>query len=113
VYLRPFPEPNQRWQVSTQGGAQPLWNPNGREIFYRSEDKTMVVSVSAGAVPTLSDPTLLFEQPYAFGAGITIPNYDISADGQRFVMVKGESNAARLNLVLNCFEELRRLVPTD
>ena len=90
-----------------------MWNPNGREIFYRSEDKMMVVSVSAGAVPTLPDPTLLFEQPYAFGAGITIPNYDISADGQRFVMVKDESNATRLNVVLNWFEELKRLVPNN
>ena len=113
VYLGPFPEPDRRWQVSTLGGTQPLWNPNGKEIFYRSGDKMMVVTVSAGAEPTLSDPRLLFEQRYAFGAGITIPNYDVSADGQRFVMVKEESNANRLNLVLNWFEELKRLASTD
>jgi serine/threonine-protein kinase len=111
VYLRPFPEPDQRWQVSTEGGTQPLWNPNGREIFYRSGDKMMVVSVSTGRAPTLSAPTLLFETPYAFGAGVTIPNYDISADGRRFVMVKEDSNASRLNVVINWFEELKRLVP--
>ena len=41
---------------------------------------------------------MLFEQRYAFGAGITIANYDVSADGQRFVMVKGEDSAGRLNV---------------
>jgi hypothetical protein len=88
-----------------------MWNPNGREIFYRSDDKMMVVSVSAGAEPTLSEPKQLFERRYAFGGGLTIPNYDVSADGQRFVMVKEESNANRLNLVLDWFDELRKLAP--
>ena len=110
VYLRPYPESGRRVTVSTQGGTQPVWNPNGREIFYRTEDKMMAVSVS-GTEPTLSEPRLLFEQRYAFGGGLTIPNYDVSSDGQRFVMVKEESNASRLNLVLNWFEELRTLAP--
>jgi serine/threonine-protein kinase len=110
VYLRPFGVAGPRVTVSTQGGTQPMWNPNGKEIFYRAEDKMMAVSVS-GPEPVLSEPTLLFEQRYAFGGGLTIANYDVSADGQRFVMVKEESNASRLNLVLNWFEELRALVP--
>jgi hypothetical protein len=113
VYLRPFPAPDQRWQVSTDGGTQPVWNPNGQEIFYRSGDKMMAVSVSTGTVPTLADPQVLFEQPFAFGSGITIPNYDVSADGQRFLMIKEDANASRLNVVLNWTEELKRLVPTQ
>jgi serine/threonine-protein kinase len=111
VYLRPFPAPDRRWQVSTGGGTQPVWNPNGREVFYRSGDRMMLVSVALGEEPTLSEPTSLFEEPYAFGRGITIPNYDVSADGQRFLMVKDQSNAGQLNLILNWTEELRRLVP--
>ena len=55
---------------------------------------------------------MLFDRRYAFGAGITIPNYDVSPDGERFVMVKDESNASRLNVVLNWFDELRTRVPT-
>jgi hypothetical protein len=51
----------------------------------------------------------LFDKPYAFGAGVTVPNYDVSPDGQRFVMVKEESGAGRLNVVLNWTEELKRL----
>lgn len=72
----------------------------------------MAVNVSAGTELTLSDPTVLFEERYSFGSGITNRNYDISADGQRFVMVKDELNTRRLNLVLNWFEELEQLAPT-
>jgi serine/threonine-protein kinase len=112
VYLRPFSGPDRKWQVSTQGGTQPVWNPNGRELFYRSGSRMMVVALSAGAEPTLSPPRLLFEQRYAFGSGITIANYDVSPDGQRFVMVKEDSSSSRLNVVLNWFDELTRLVTT-
>ena len=81
------------------------------EIFYRQEDKMMAVTLSAADQPALSEPKLLFEQRYAFGGGLTIPNYDVSADGQRFVMVREESTSSRLNLVLNWFEELRAPAP--
>jgi eukaryotic-like serine/threonine-protein kinase len=115
VYLRPFPAPDQRWQVSTQGGTQPIWNPNGREIFYRDDAKMMAVEVtlSTDAVPVLSEPELLFEQSYAYGAGITIPNYDVSADGQRFLMVKEDAGVRHLNIVLNWTQELEELAPAQ
>jgi hypothetical protein len=67
--------------------------------------------VSTGPIPVLSQPHQLFEQRYAFFT-ITIPNYDVSPDGQRFVMVKDEPGSDRLNVVLNWTEELKRLVPT-
>jgi dipeptidyl aminopeptidase/acylaminoacyl peptidase len=113
VYLRPFPAPDQRWQVSTQGGSQPTWNRNGREIFYRDGDKMMSVAVSFDAEPVLEEPVLLFEQRYAFGTGITIPNYDVSADGQQFLMVKEDERQGELNLVLNWTAELERLAPAQ
>jgi hypothetical protein len=56
---------------------------------------------------------ILFDQPYEYGSGITIPNYDVSADGQQFLMVKGQAGASRLNVVLNWFEELKRLAPAN
>jgi uncharacterized protein YfaP (DUF2135 family) len=49
----------------------------------------------------LGQPTMLFERPYSYGAGITIANYDVTADGQRFLMVKDEDNVSRLRVVLN------------
>ena len=103
VYVRPFPGPDRRWQVSTQGGTQP-----GREIFYRVGNKMMVVDVSAGVELTLSPPRQLFEQRYVF-QNVSLANYDISPDGQRFVMVKDEAGSGRLSVVLNWTEELKGL----
>ncbi len=113
VYLRPFPGLERKWQISTEGGTQAIWNPNGKEIFYRNGDKMMTVEMSTTPDLALSPPRLLFEQRYAFGAGITIANFDVSRDGQRFIMVKDESSAGRLNVVLNWFTDLNRLAPAS
>ena len=112
VYLRPYPGPDRKKQVSTQGGTHPKWNRNGKELFYRVGNKMMVVDVSTSPDLTLSQPRVLFEQRYAFGSASTIPNYDVSPDGQRFVMVKDDSASGRVNIVLNWFEELKARVPT-
>jgi serine/threonine protein kinase/Tol biopolymer transport system component len=109
VYLRRFLGPDRRWTISTQGGTQPLWSPNGKEIFYRDGDKMMAVAIATAPDVELSAPRVLFEQRYAFGAGITIANYDVAADGERFIMVKDEAGAGRLNVVLNWLSELRRV----
>jgi serine/threonine-protein kinase len=111
VYVRPFPGPGSRRQVSVEGGTQPLWNRNGKEIFYRHGNKMMVVGVSAGANLALSPPRQLFEQRYLF-QNISLSNYDISPDGQRFLMVKDDAGSGRLNVVLNWLEELKARVPT-
>jgi hypothetical protein len=71
----------------------------------------MAVDVTTTPQVTLSTPRVLFEQRYAYGAGITMANYDVTKDGQRFIMVKDESGAARLNVILNWLSELRRVAP--
>jgi serine/threonine-protein kinase len=111
IYLRPFPGPDRRWTISTQGGTQPAWNPNGKEIFYRNADKMMAVDVATVPEVKLSAPRTLFEKEFAFGRGITIANYDVMPDGDHFVMVKDEPGAARLHVVLNWQSELTRLTP--
>ena len=113
VYIRPFPDPERRWQVSTDGGTQPLWNPNGKEIFYRHGNKMMAVDVSTRTRGdlTLSQPRQLFEQRYVF-QNVSLANYAVSPDGQRFLMVKDEAGSGRLNVVLNWHEELKQRVPT-
>jgi eukaryotic-like serine/threonine-protein kinase len=108
--VRPFPGPGRRWQVSTAGGTQPSWSRNGKEISYRVGDKMMVVDVAAGLDLTLSQPRQLFEQRYVF-QNVSMANYDVAPDGQRFVMIKDEAGSGRLNVVLNWTEELKRLVP--
>jgi serine/threonine-protein kinase len=112
VYIRPFPGPDRKWLISTQGGTHPRWNPNGKELFYRNGNKMMAVDVSTKPDLVLSQPRLLFELRYSFGSAQSIANFDVSLDGQRFVMVKDESGSGRLNVVLNWFDELTRLAPT-
>ena len=111
VYVRPSGT-ERRWQVSTEGGTSPVWNRNGREVFYRSGNKIMAVDVAAaGAEATLSRPQVLFEHAYTYGATITIANFDVAPDGQRLLMVQDEPGAGRLAIVLNWADELKRLLP--
>jgi Tol biopolymer transport system component len=112
VFLSPFPRVDRKAQVSVEGGTQATWNPNGREIFYRNGTKMMSVAVSTAPTLSLGAPRLVFDHRYAFGAPLTIPNYDVSPDGERFVMIKDESSSGRLNVVLNWTEELKQRVPT-
>ncbi len=110
VYVRPFPSAEGKRQVSTGGGDWPKWHPNGKELFYLNGDKMIVVDVETEGELTLGDPRLLFEKSLAN------PYYDVTPDGQRFVMIEeGESQPAPTQLILvqNWGEELKRLVPTN
>ena len=114
VYVQPYPGPGGKWQVSTEGGAEPVWNRNGRELFYRSGDKMMSVEVSTQPTFSIGKPKLLFTGQYVPTAA-TISNYDVSPDGQRFLMVKANEQGqatTQINVVLNFTEELKRRVPT-
>ena len=74
----------------------------------------MVVAINTQATFSATTPRVLFEGPYELGLGFR-QNYDVTPDGQRFVMVRAAqgSERAQINVVLNWFEELKRLVPTD
>ena len=114
VYVQPYPGPGGKWPISTEGGTEPVWNPNGRELFYRSGDKMMAVDIATQPSFTAGKPRLLFEGTYE-PTWATNPNYDVSADGQRFLMVKAseqEQSNTQINVVQNWFEELKRRVPT-
>jgi hypothetical protein len=114
IYVQPYPGPGGKWQISTEGGTEPVWNPNGRELFYRSGDKMMAVEIATQPGFSAGKPRMLFEGPYQL-APVTFPNYDVSPDGQRFLMVKAnetrEAAPTQINVVLNWFEELKRRVP--
>jgi Tol biopolymer transport system component len=112
VFLRRYPGPEGRWTVSTGGGTSPLWNHTGNELFYRNGNRMMAVSVATTRDDaTLGTPRVLFEGPYLYGSTVALPNYDVSADGQRFLMVKSEAAVAHLNVVQNWFSELARRAP--
>src|SRR5713101_222540 len=112
IYVQPYPGPGGKWQISTECGTEPVWNPNGRELFYRSGDKMMAVDIATQPGFTVSKPRVLFEGPY-LPTPATLPNYDVSPDGQRFLMLKPSEQAAptQINVVLNWFEELKQKVP--
>jgi serine/threonine-protein kinase len=119
VYVRPFPSSSGRWQISTEGGAEPLWSRDGRELFYRIGNKVMVVNISPGPSFQAGTPRLLFERRLAVrtGGNSINTNYDISPDGRRFLMVQeavqqAEAPPTQIHVVLNWFEELKRRVPT-
>jgi serine/threonine-protein kinase len=114
IYVQPYPGPG-KWQISTEGGTEPVWNHNGRELFYRSGDKMMAVDIATQPSFTAGKPRMLFEGQY-LPTTTTPPNYDVSADGQRFLMLKSVEQAqtapTQINVVLNWFEELKQKVPT-
>ena len=115
VYLRPFPGVDAgKRQVSTSGGVAPVWAPNGRELFYMNRNRDMmVVTVGAGAELSVGDPKVLFhlgDRLYMTQAENYTP-FDISPDGQRFLMARRvvDASAAPVPLVVteNWFEELK------
>jgi serine/threonine-protein kinase len=117
IYVQPYPGPGGKWQVSTDGGTEPAWNRNGRELFYRSGNKMMAVETMASPSFSAGKPRVLFEGEYVLTEYPQLgSDYDVSADGQRFLMVKVPARTVsneQINVVLNWLEELKRRVPTN
>ncbi len=113
VHVRSFPEGRDRQQISTNGGAQPMWNPDGGELFYQEGNRMMVVDVQTGATFGASKPRVLFEGRFLQeldGPG----RYAVSADGQRFLLTAPSESSpepGRIDVVVNWFEELKRKAP--
>jgi serine/threonine-protein kinase len=119
VFVQPWPGPGARIQVSSEGGTDPIWSHDGKELFYRNGDKMMVVAVTTQPTFQASKPRVLWEGHYSHGLnsscgppGTTEANYDVSSDGQRFLMVKDlaqDNVSRRIVVVVNFAEELKRL----
>jgi serine/threonine-protein kinase len=112
VYVKPYPGEGGIVPISSTGGIQPLWARSGKELFYRNGDKMMVVSVQMEPVFRVETPQLLFEGTFIIRVFDWASNYDISRDDEEFIMVRQEEAQTQINVVLNWFEELKRLVPT-
>jgi hypothetical protein len=117
VFVRPFPNVGDgRVQVSAGGGLKPVWARNGRELFYVDADTNMMaVPVQTGGSFERGAPQRLFSaKPYQFSQ---VRNFDVSADGQRFLMLKdpagrtAERPAGNVNVIVNWFAELESRVP--
>jgi Tol biopolymer transport system component len=88
VYATTFPNPTTRWQVSVDGGEWPRWRADGREIFYTTRDQIFAVSVSTTSGLTLGSPTKLFDRPAINWSSRWADGFDVTADGQRFIMLQ-------------------------
>jgi Tol biopolymer transport system component len=118
IFVARFPDGSMRQQISTSGGAEPLWAANGREIFYRRHagdgDRMQVMAVGVATEPSLSagSPHVLFEGKY-FDADVWAPTYAVMPDGQHFLLQTPPvlEPVRQIQIVLNWFEELKRRVP--
>jgi serine/threonine protein kinase len=110
IYVQPYPGPGGKWQISTDGGTEPVWARNG-ELFYRNGDKMMAVETTTRSNFSADKPKMLFEGHYATYQ--SSPNYDVTPDGQRFLLTKtGEQGAGEISVVVNWLEELKQKSPT-
>jgi serine/threonine-protein kinase len=117
VYVQAFPGPGRKEQVSTGGGTDPVWRRSGGELYYRAGDKMMAVALTTFPKFEASAPKMLWEGTYSEGTGascgmpgVSSSNYDVSADGQRFLMVRDDDASAyatKIVVVLNWTEHVK------
>jgi Tol biopolymer transport system component len=116
VYVQPFPPSGARWQISTEGGDDPVWRPDGRELFYLRPDGTLVSVTVNDRDSTFARgvPSPLF-RPGAAG-GVSLNRYEVAPDGQSFVVAVSLAPARPqpIVVVINWVEEVKkRLAPTN
>jgi serine/threonine-protein kinase len=108
VYVRSYPGQGGRWQVSLEGGSEPIWSPKGGEIFYRNGDDMMVATVRAGTAVEITGRSRLFKGSYQAGT-LYDQDYGVSGDGRQFVMLERLVTARQaLVVTLNWFEGFKR-----
>jgi len=107
IYVQMYPGPGGKTTISTDGGTAPRWSRSG-ELFYRNGDKMMAVEIQTTPAFHAGKPKFLFERNLSNG-------YDVTLDGKRFLVIKGQdlrpTTSDQLNVVVNWFEELRRRAP--
>lgn len=117
VYVRPFPGPGGKWQVSTGGGRYPKWSRTSKELFYRTVDsKIMIVPYTVSGESFAPGKPELWS-PGQFTERLGSVNFDIHPDGKRFIVLKAppskeDSASSKFTFVFNFFDELRRRVPS-
>jgi eukaryotic-like serine/threonine-protein kinase len=115
VFVRPFPGPGGKWQISTGGGFEAAWSRTRHELFYRAPDqRIMVVSYTVEGDSFKADkPRLWSEQPIV--ALPRLRQFDLHPDGERLVAAvpvsQAEEKLDKVTFIFNFFDELRRVAP--
>jgi Tol biopolymer transport system component len=104
-------------RVSHNGGYEPIWSADGRELFYLQGNSMMVVAVETAGEFSFGAPVQLFSEPYFTSLSPYVRSYDVASDG-RFLMIQpqdaeGAASQSSIVVVQNWTEELKRLVPTE
>lgn len=87
VYVVSLPDASDKCQISTDGGAEPIWSPDGQELFYRVGHRMMHVDVQGGGPHRAGVPATLFEHRHVPGALTGLANYDVAPDAGGFMIV--------------------------
>ncbi len=102
VYVQPFPGPGERTQVSTAEGQEPVWGYDGHSLFYRYWRGLMEAGIQTDPEFNPEAPRLVVQGEYETGSIPVFPNYDVTSDGQRFVLIPREQKEHRqINIDLN------------
>ena len=110
IWVTPYPGPGPTIPISTQGGQEPVWSRVGKELYYRSDDKMIAATFETEPEFRVTSSEVLFEDHFV--SCKICKTYDVGPDGQ-FVMIQdSEESLQQINVVLNWFEELKRLAPT-
>jgi serine/threonine-protein kinase len=113
VFVQPYPGPGEKVRISTAGGTEPVWNPNGRELLYRNDGKVFSVAITSTSPLRADSPKLALEtKPGEYDSTSPIRSWSVSADGRRFLLPKFEyrdTPVTAFNIVLNWTEELTRV----
>ncbi|MEX1186422.1 MAG: protein kinase [Gemmatimonadaceae bacterium] len=105
IYVRSFPVPGGKVQVSLAGGSQPRWSRDGRELFFLNGEQMMAATVQLRPTFTVTGRTELFRG--AFRSNLYFAQYDVSPDGRHFLTMKSEQESQGLIVMLNWFDQLR------
>ena len=117
VFVRPFPGPGGKWQVSMAGGMLPIWSLNGRELLFRTPDGQVMAVEYTAKGDSLSIGTPRVWTATRIRVNGTFSNYDLAPDGKRLAAVvaddtlNGEAPHPQVVFLLNFFDQLRRRGP--
>ena len=107
VYVQPYPGPGEKWPVSTDGGTDPVWAPDGGRLYYRAGSQIMAVTIQAAPAFVAGKPQRLFDGAFEFSE--LHRNFDLSPDGTKFLAIRsqGAEPAAEFRVIFNWLLELR------
>ena len=116
IYVTDFPNKSKKVQITSEGGEQPLWAKDGKQLFYRRQDEVWAVDIQSTGDFKAGKPHRLFRKPESWrGAGGVIRDYDLDLNSTRFLMVKVEQRkptpVTEMILIQNWSEELNRRLP--